>query len=372
MLFPAPVMVLFWQENGLSLTQVMVLQALFALGVVVLEIPSGYFADVFGRKRALVFAGGAYFMAIVIYSAGHNFGQFLIAEMFFAVAVSLVSGVDSALLYDTLQATQESHRYQEVYGKVAFYNLLGIAFASVAGGVLATINYRATFYATLPFYLVLAPLAAFLREPPRQKLRIEQGYLPALGKIINYALRENVRLRWIIIYAGIILGLNNAALWLYQPYFKLSGLELGYFGLAFASFQVVAAFSSKTAYRVERFLGARYSLALLTVMVGASYLLMGHCIFVLSFSFAFLHQFVRGFASVVITDYVNQLTESVQRATVLSVQSLMMRLCYALIIPGVGKLADAGSVILALKVLGIVTLLAGGGLLAILHKKRVL
>jgi hypothetical protein len=48
----------------------------------------------------------------------------------------------------------------------------------------------------------------------------------------------------------------------------------------------------------------------------------------------------------------------------------MMRPCYALIIPGVEKFADSSSIILALKVLGIVTLLAGGGLLAILHKNR--
>jgi len=49
--FFVPIIVLFWQENDLNLTQIMILQSLFSLTVVLLEIPSGYFADVFGRKN---------------------------------------------------------------------------------------------------------------------------------------------------------------------------------------------------------------------------------------------------------------------------------------------------------------------------------
>ena len=55
--FFVPIIVLFWQENGLSMTEVMVLQSFFALAIVFLEVPTGYFADVFGRKRSLILAG---------------------------------------------------------------------------------------------------------------------------------------------------------------------------------------------------------------------------------------------------------------------------------------------------------------------------
>ena len=49
-----PVIVPFFESKGLSLAEVYYLQAIFAFVVVVFEVPSGYFADVFGRKNALV------------------------------------------------------------------------------------------------------------------------------------------------------------------------------------------------------------------------------------------------------------------------------------------------------------------------------
>jgi hypothetical protein len=51
MMFLTTAAVLFWQGNGLSLTEIMILQSLFSIVVVVLEIPTGCFEDVFERKN---------------------------------------------------------------------------------------------------------------------------------------------------------------------------------------------------------------------------------------------------------------------------------------------------------------------------------
>ena len=58
LVFFTPVIVVFFQNQGLSMTQVMVLQTAFAVAVVVLEIPSGFFADRVGRRPSL-FIGAA-------------------------------------------------------------------------------------------------------------------------------------------------------------------------------------------------------------------------------------------------------------------------------------------------------------------------
>jgi len=41
-----PVLILFYTSNGLNSTQVFAIQALFHLAVLILEVPSGYLADV--------------------------------------------------------------------------------------------------------------------------------------------------------------------------------------------------------------------------------------------------------------------------------------------------------------------------------------
>ena len=98
MYFSVPVMVLFWQDNGLSLTEIMVLQSIFSIFVVVLEIPTGYFADIYGRKKALVLASASSLIAMTVYSLGYLFFHFLIAEIFFAFSLSFTSGTITAFV----------------------------------------------------------------------------------------------------------------------------------------------------------------------------------------------------------------------------------------------------------------------------------
>jgi len=50
----------------------------------------------------LVLAGVSFLVAISAYSLGHNFAQFIVTEIFFALAISLTSGTASAFMYDTL------------------------------------------------------------------------------------------------------------------------------------------------------------------------------------------------------------------------------------------------------------------------------
>ena len=222
----------------------------------------------------------------------------------------------------------------------------------------------------IPFFMLMIPLSMSMTEPKRHKLIFKKGYLSELLEMISFSLFKNKRLRWLMIYIGIIYSFNQAVLWLYQPYFQLTGLDIVYFGVVFASFQLVAAASSKYAHKIEETLGQKHSLAMLVVLVSASFLMMGKFIYLFSFMFVFLQQFVRGFSGVVFTDYINRLTRSEIRATILSANNLMSRLLYALIIPLIGWTADVYSLVQALVLMGITLLISGTIVLFILHKEK--
>ena len=219
---------------------------------------------------------------------------------------------------------------------------------------------------------MLIPLTLSMREPDMHKLIIEKGYTIELLKIVRVALIDNEKLRGIILYSGIVFAFNQSALWLYQPYFKLSGLDIAYFGFVFAGFQIVAALSSRYAYEVEHVLGQRYALSMLIFMIAASYFLMSNFVFLFSFSFCFLQQFVRGFRNTVITDYINGLAASEMRATILSTETFVGRLSYAAIIPLIGWIADVYTLVQALMVLGVSTLVCGIAIMIILRRHEVI
>jgi len=370
MFFSVPIIVLFWQSNGLTLTEAMVLQSIFAIIVVALDIPTGYFADIYGRKLTLVLSGISTFLAISAYSLGHNFSQFLIAEILLATGTSLASGTASAFIYDTLVDLKEEQKYKRIWGHAFFVSAMALAVSGILGGFIATIDLRYTLYLSIPFFALLIPVAFSMHEPKRHKIIFKKGYIWEILKIIKVSIIQDERLKWLILYSGIVYAFNQSALWLYQPYFKLSGIDVAYFGVVFASFQIVAAFSSKYAHKLEEKLGQKYSLIMLIFLVSGSYFLMSNFVFLFSFSFSFLHQFVRGFREVVVNDYINKITTSDIRATVLSAESFVGRLLYAVIIPVIGYVADAYSLVQALMVLAFTTLILGIVFLVTFRKNK--
>jgi MFS family permease len=53
MMFFIPVLIPFLGSLGLSMQEILIVEAVFSVTMVLLEVPSGYFADVFGRKLSL-------------------------------------------------------------------------------------------------------------------------------------------------------------------------------------------------------------------------------------------------------------------------------------------------------------------------------
>lgn len=371
LMFFTPIIVLFYQVNGLSLAQIMIIQALSSILFVLLEVPSGYFADIFGRKKSLTITGIFSTLAMFTFAISTSFYHFLFAATLWAIAGVFISGADSAFLYDTLKDLGREKSYKKIWGNTVFFYTLGISFASIVGSFLGKIDYRYTFYAMIPAMLLLTAVSLSFKEPHQHKIIFTKNYVFDLFKAIRLAVLENKKLRWLMLYSAVIVGFIQIAYFFYQPYFKLSGLDVAYFGLVFAGFNVIAAFSAKYSHLLEEKIGKKYSLVLLFMLISLSYFLMSNFIYLFSFAFAFLIQAVRGFSSVIISDYVHQLTNSNIRATVLSVKSLIEKIFYATIAPFIGWFADIYTLRQALNLSGVIILFSGIILLALLKKNKI-
>ena len=371
MFFSVPIMVLFWQKNWLNLTQIMLLQSFASILVVILEIPTWYIADIFWRKKSLILASLFWSLAISIYSISYWFLEFFIWEIFFALAISFTSWTLSAFVYDTLLELKKEKEFKKIWWNMTFYWMLALAISNILWWFIAYYGYRFSIYASIPFFVISLFLSFSFVEPKKHKEIIKEDYFKNLVKIISTNLIKNHKLRWIIIYSWVIYWFNQAAVWLYQPYFKLTWLNILYFWIVFASFHIVAAFSSKYAYKIEEYFWQKTSLVSLTFLVWISYLLMSNFIFLFSFSFAFLHQFIRWFRKIIISDYINWLTLSKNRATILSVESFIWRIFYSAIIPIFWYIADIFYLIQALSVLWITTIISWIIVLIFMKKNKV-
>lgn len=96
------------QRHGLSMAQVLQTQALFALVIALLEVPSGYLADLWGRKNTIVLGQALCTVAFIRLLSADGFVDFLVYEALMGAGLSLCSGADLALLYDSQSALNES------------------------------------------------------------------------------------------------------------------------------------------------------------------------------------------------------------------------------------------------------------------------
>lgn len=124
LMFFTPIIVLFYQNNGLSLTQIMIIQSINSVAWIILEIPSGYFADVVGRKQSLMLTGIFATISMLTFGFANSFFQFLMASLFWALAGAFISGADSAFIYDTLKELKKEHLYIKKFGVMQFFVIL--------------------------------------------------------------------------------------------------------------------------------------------------------------------------------------------------------------------------------------------------------
>jgi len=76
--------------------------AAFMLGTFVFEIPTGAYADFFGRKRSYVIHAGLLSLAGLIYFFSHSFLFFILAELIAAISFTFASGAIDAWLVDNV------------------------------------------------------------------------------------------------------------------------------------------------------------------------------------------------------------------------------------------------------------------------------
>ncbi len=367
-----PVLVLFYQENGLSLEDVFIVQAFFSVCVIFFEVPSGYFADHLGRKQSMLIGAVCASLGFGVYAFSYTLPQFLLAQFFIALGSSFISGSDSALLYDTLLHLRREKEYQKVAGRLASVSNFSEGIAGLVGGALALISLRMPLYFQAALGLIAIPFIWSLVEPPRQKTERTENSFTAIFHIVRYALHDHAEVKWLILYSSLVGTSTLTIVWLVQPYLQSIAWPLALFGVAWAVLQFSVGLFAFNAHRIESFLGRRVSLVSLILLSSVAYILLGLFQATWAIAFFFIFYLVRGINGPVLNDYINRCISSEIRATVLSVKTLVGRVMFVVLGPAVGWISDVYSLSAAFLFCGLVFLTFGTVFLFFLHRNKVL
>ena len=328
--FLSAVIVPFYTEwGGLTLAQMMAMNAWFMAWNFALEVPTGAVADVFGRKWSMVLGALTAVAGALLYVSTHLLAVFLCAEVLYAVAYTLVSGAEDALAYDSLVELGRVADAPRMAAQMESGKLFGIIVGALLGSAIgARWGLAAPVGAHAVPALCAAVCAALMQEPTvHQTTGPQEPYMRVLLAGVR-RLRAAPVLR---LLAFDMVSINAAVwtiIWLYQPLCAAAGLDVVWFGTLHATMCGAQILVLQAAERFEGLVGsARRWLMVSAITSGLGLVGLGLagslpvvitlCMVVMAFGLTRSAPFMA---------YLNHHIASAERATVLSTVSMLRTL----------------------------------------------
>ena len=349
-----PVIVPFFASKGLSLAEIFYLQAVFATTIVLLEAPSGYFADIFGRRNALLIGSIMHGLGFFLLNMADDFISLMIFEITLGIAASLLSGADLAMLYDTQKAlaAEENSEHSNSIAHLGVTKCVAEALGALLGGALALYSFELMVLIQSAAAWMCLLLALFIVEPPYRR-EGESSDRIRIMKILRHLFRSDPMLRQIIIAIPIYSLATFNVIWLIQPYWETQGLSLAIFGVLWCVQSLTAAAATRYGFAVERRLGAAGALAVIGILPIVSQFGMAWFPGWVGIGIALLLFVGRGLKQVILVNALNRRVPSEFRATANSLTSFLFRLSFIVSGPVVGSIAEIYGLAIALQLLGI-------------------
>jgi MFS family permease len=133
--------VLYLAFRGMSLIQIGLIESVFHLTSVLMEVPTGIVADRFGRKTSRLLGRAVAMVATLLMIGSRSFWGFALAFVFTALGYNLESGAGDALVYDSLLQCGKQDRFIVVKGRQEVAYQAARIVSLVASGIVATFDY---------------------------------------------------------------------------------------------------------------------------------------------------------------------------------------------------------------------------------------
>ena len=376
--FFEPFIVLIFLDKGLSYFAIGLLYSIRSMTENVLEIPSGVYADAFGRRRALIISFCAYLVSFVGFAFAEDFGGCAVAMGLFGLGEAFRSGTHKAIILAYLEQEGRLDERVSYYGRTRAASQLGSALNALlaAGVVLATAHYRYLFLAaTVPYVLGLVNLLGYPRRldahldaDARVSLRER---IQATIRDLAVALKDRGVVRTVVNVASFTAAFKASKDYL-QPVLETIALSFVVLstaedqtaviiGVTYFGVHLLSSAASRSASAVGARLGGMAVSLNRLYLIGAVIMIAGGTAYHGSLAFA-------GAAALLIVYVVQNLrkpigvaalSEQVQSrvtASALSAESQISALLQAIFAPVLGVVADRAGIGPALVVLGIAML----------------
>jgi MFS family permease len=323
----------FYWARFASYTQIGVAFSILTLFWILMEVPTGVLADLFGRKFAIVLGFASLLVGGFFLLTGTKFWWLILGCVFENFGRASISGALDALVYDDLLSRKKASLFPGIISLKTQVSFFAYTVATITGGLAYTVNFRLPYLFMLiaafsSFVISLQIVEKFVRDNPRIEWRkyiewSKEGFRQLL----------NPRLRWFMFPAVLIMMLYFQYDWGFSK--PAIAVQAGLFwqgqGFMYAFLGFLNVLMIGLLPKFRRIISDRKGIFLLCTICALGYLISSYSLVFLSVVSLILIDLSGYLADPWISIVINERIDSVSRATTLSTLQFIAKVPYSLI-----------------------------------------
>lgn len=339
-----PLLIIYYRVLGLTLLQIGIVSMIFELSMAIFEIPTGFIADKFGRRKSIIASLSFFVLTGFIYLLAKDLKLILVAVILRGIGYTLMSGAFEAWAYDKLKHLGKEQHSQDMFVISSRLRRLAIVIGSLAGSALGLQKIKTVWFIFI-FINVISLLIVLMsmKESYIKKLN-KQTHKHSLNTIVNSNINNAVILVVLMFLIAAIYEFALSPISEYWSVFLIENKHLSenYLGSIIVISNILIVFALKPVHKIIKIIdNSLTSLVILHLFIIISIVSLAITNSVLFAVISYIcYTFFVGVSEPLTRDYLNCLISSEYRATLLSIYAMAGSIGEVISAVAVGLIAE--------------------------------
>ena len=324
--------VIFMERFGLDFFEQVVVNAFFYATLVVMEIPTGVVADVYGRKISYLISCALATIGLVIYGFATTMLGFILAEIVLAVGMTFSSGAFKAWFVDRFHHCKHDEALEQIFTRGSRFGMIAAILSAIAGSYLYQVSPALPWFVSALFSLIAGIYGSLCQEEyfVRERISVTSKFVHLKIALVDF--RKNLTthgpFRFIVVVSFALHFFVAAPNMQWQHFFEARLHDETLLGYVYLVIKVAVFIGLFFASRVLKFFGnERRSIIWMQMLIAFS-LMFAACasrawFMVIAFM---IHEVGRGVITPITDAYMHSnIVDSRKRATIDSCASMVYR-----------------------------------------------
>lgn len=365
--FFEPYLLIYLLGMGIDLFKIGILFAIREIITYIFEVPSGIFADNYGKKKELMICFIFYMISFVFFFVGNTFYILIIGMIFFGLGEAFRSGTHKAMIYSYLEQKDWFMHKAFVYGRTRSFSLIGSSISALLS-ILFVLNLPSVRWVFLlciiPYlldFLLIWSYPDSLDERKETNIKISKFFIEGGIELKNIFKKKP--LRKLLVSSSLYDSIFKTIKDYIQPILQATILAVGIIsikgfnvdeqlkvvlGIVYGIFYIFSAMASRNVYRLNKLLPSNKLMSvffdIMAILLVVMSLAIRSNITIIIMIIFFILYILKDARRPIFVDVCGDSMEKHERATVLSVDSQLRAFFTVILAPLFGYIADKLSI----------------------------